>query len=108
MAPTESNTGSKQDEHMGLPKTQGNPKPPANGAGVAINALSRVLAVLLLGAGLAGLGVLLDSWLGANYWTLIGIIAGTILAIPGLMLVAKVSELDAKRSVDPQDSVKAN
>ena len=110
MAPTESNTGVKQDEHTELPKTRGNPKSQANGAngaGVAINALSRVLAVLLLGAGLAGLGVLLDSWLGTNYWTLIGIIAGTILAIPGLMLVANVSELDAKRSVDPQDSTEA-
>lgn len=66
--------------------------------GVAINALSRVLAVLVVGAAVAGFGALLDSWLGTKYWMLVGIVAGTLLAIPGLFLVAKVSELDAKRA----------
>ena len=68
-----------------------------NSASVAINALSRVLAVLVLGAAVAGLGSLLDSWLGTNYWMLVGVILGMLLAIPGLFLVARVSELDAKR-----------
>lgn len=76
----------------------GGPKSGRNsGSAVAINALSRVLAVLVLGAAVAALGSWIDSWLGTNYWMVIGIIAGTILAIPGLFLVAKVSELDAKR-----------
>jgi F0F1-type ATP synthase assembly protein I len=76
---------------------------------LAINALSRVIAVLVLGAAIAGLGALLDNWLGTNYWMLVGIVLGTMLAIPGLFLVARVSELDSKRlakdsQVQGQDS----
>ena len=88
----------KVDGHPGGgPDRGGTNRGTNHSAGVAINALSRVLAVLVVGAAVAGMGALLDSWRGTNYWMLVGIVLGTLLAIPGLFLVAKVSELDAKR-----------
>lgn len=94
---TNSNLGQLSSQNPNTAKNTSKNNARNNSAGVAINALSRVLAVMVLGAAVAGLGALLDSWLGTNYWTLVGVIAGMILAIPGLFLVAKVSELDAKR-----------
>jgi len=77
---------------------KGGPSSRVRGANVAIAALSRVLAVLMLSLAIAGLGSFLDSWLGTKIWFTAGIVLAMLFGISSLILVSKLSELDAKRA----------
>jgi hypothetical protein len=77
---------------------KGGPSSRVRGANVAIAALSRVLAVLLLSLAIAGSGSFLDSWLGTKIWFTAGIVLAMLFGISSLILVSKLSELDAKRA----------
>lgn len=87
-------------------KNSGGPSSRVRGANVAIAALSRVLAVLLLSLGIAALGSLIDSWLGTKIWLTVGIVLAMLFGISSLILVSKLSELDAKRA--REDAVGGN
>ncbi len=77
---------------------KGGPSSRVRGANVAIAALSRVLAVLMLSLAIAGLGSFLDSWLGTKIWFTAGVVLAMLFGISSLILVSKLSELDAKRA----------
>ncbi len=82
--------------------TKGGPGSRVRGANVAIAALSRVLAVLLLSLAIAGIGSFLDSWLGTKIWLTVGIVLAMLFGISSLILVSKLSELDAKRAKESE------
>jgi len=79
-------------------KEDGGPGPRVRGANVAIAALSRVLAVLIMSVGIAALGSFIDSWLGTKIWMTVGIVLAMFFGITSLILVGKLAELDAKRA----------
>lgn len=79
-------------------KEDGGPGPRVRGANVAIAALSRVLAVLIMSVGIAALGSVIDSWFGTKIWMTIGIVLAMFFGITSLILVGKLAELDAKRA----------
>ena len=62
------------------------------------NAVSRAIAVMILML-LPGIGgSYLDSWLGTQFFVLIGFGLGIAIAIFGLLYVAKIADVAAKRS----------
>jgi F0F1-type ATP synthase assembly protein I len=52
----------------------------------------------MLSLAIAGLGSFLDSWLGTKIWFTAGIVLAMLFGISSLILVSKLSELDAKRA----------
>ena len=75
------------------------------------NAVSRaiVVMVMMLIPGIAG--SYLDKWLGTQFLVLIGFVLGIGIAIVGLLYVAKIADLAAKKSrelrqnIEPSKSV---
>lgn len=64
------------------------------------NAVSRAIAVMILML-LPGIGgSYLDSWLGTQFFVLIGFGLGIAIAIFGLLYVAKIADVAAKRSLE--------
>ena len=62
------------------------------------NAVSRAIAVMILML-LPGIGgSYLDGWLGTQFFVLIGFGLGIAIAIFGLLYVAKIADVAAKRS----------
>ncbi len=62
------------------------------------NAVSRAIAVMILML-LPGIGgSYLDNWLGTRFFVLIGFGLGIAIAIFGLLYVAKIADVAAKRS----------
>jgi len=68
-----------------------------NAINASINAFSRVLAVMLLMIVPGVVGYFLDKWLGTQFLIVIGFIIGMVLAIFGLILVAKRADDEMKR-----------
>jgi hypothetical protein len=62
------------------------------------NAVSRALAVMILMLLPGVAGSYLDSWLGTQFFVLIGFGLGIGIAIFGLLYVAKIADIAAKRS----------
>ncbi len=68
-----------------------------NAINAGINAFSRVLAVMLLMLVPGVVGYFLDKWLGTQFLIAIGFVIGMVLAIFGLILVAKRADDEMKR-----------
>ncbi|MCY2984932.1 MAG: AtpZ/AtpI family protein [Planctomycetota bacterium] len=72
------------------------------------NAVSRAIAVMILmllpGVG----GSYLDGWLGTQFFVLIGFGLGIAIAIFGLLYVAKIADVAAKRSRQLKEKETAN
>lgn len=63
---------------------------------IALNAFSRVMAVLLLMLLVGVGGSYLDKWLGTSYLTVIGFLVGGAIAIVGMMYVVRAAEFERK------------
>ncbi len=55
----------------------------------SVNAFSRVIAVMVLMVLLGLVGYFLDRWLGTNFMIIVGFVAGMILAVFGLLFIAR-------------------
>ncbi|XZE36787.1 hypothetical protein SH501x_002371 [Pirellulaceae bacterium SH501] len=82
------------------PESGGPAKGPSQDRGnkntIALNAFSRVLAVLLLML-LVGIGgSYLDKWLETGFLTLTGFLLGGAIAIVGMMYVVRAAEFERK------------
>ena len=72
------------------------------------NAVSRAIAVMILML-LPGIGgSYLDGWLGTQFFVLIGFGLGIAIAIFGLLYVAKIADVAAKRSRELREKETAN
>lgn len=58
-------------------------------AHASINAFSRVIAVMVLMVVPGIVGYFLDKWIGTRFLVVIGFVMGMILAVYGLLIVAK-------------------
>ena len=63
---------------------------------VAINAFSRVIAVMLLMGAFGFCGVYLDKKLGTVYWAPVGFVLGMFLMIVGVIYISLTAEHDRK------------
>lgn len=63
---------------------------------IALNAFSRVMAVLLLMLLVGVGGSYLDKWLGTTFLTLTGFLVGGAIAIVGMMYVVRAAEFERK------------
>jgi F0F1-type ATP synthase assembly protein I len=63
---------------------------------IALNAFSRVMAVLLLMLLVGVGGSFLDKWLGTGFLTLTGFLVGGAIAIVGMMYVVRAAEFERK------------
>jgi hypothetical protein len=64
------------------------------------NAASRAIAVMILMI-LPGIaGSYLDKWLGTQFFVILGFVVGIVVAIFGLLYVAKIADVAAKKSRD--------
>ena len=77
-------------------RSKNNPAETRNAMNASINAFSRVLAVMILMIVPGAVGYFLDKWLGTQFFIVIGFILGMILAIFGLILVAKRADDEMK------------
>ena len=64
------------------------------------NAASRAIAVMILMLVPGVVGSYLDKWLGTQFFVLIGFALGIGIAIFGLLYVAKIADIAAKKSRD--------
>lgn len=72
------------------------------------NAVSRAIAVIILMI-LPGIaGGYLDKWLGTKFFVVIGFAIGTGIAIYGLLYVARIADLAAKKSRDLRKPVESS
>ncbi len=55
----------------------------------SINVFSRVIAVMVMMMMLGLVGFFLDKWLGTSFMIIVGFIAGMILAVFGLLFIAR-------------------
>jgi F0F1-type ATP synthase assembly protein I len=62
------------------------------------NAASRAIAVMILMIVPGVLGSYLDKWLGTQFFIVVGFVAGIGIAIFGLLYVARIADLAAKKS----------
>jgi len=72
------------------------------------NAASRALAVMILMVIPGVIGSYLDKWLGTQFLILVGFALGIAIAIYGLLYVAKIADLAAKKSRDMRKAAKAS
>jgi F0F1-type ATP synthase assembly protein I len=69
------------------------------------NAASRAIAVMILMVIPGVAGSYLDKWLGTQFFVLIGFVLGIGIAIFGLLYVARIADLAAKRSRELRRSI---
>jgi F0F1-type ATP synthase assembly protein I len=74
---------------------------------VALNAFSRVLAVLVFMILCGVSGALLDRWLGTSIFILIGFGLGMVFAIAGMVYVVKVAELESRQQPNSEATHKS-
>ena len=72
------------------------------------NAASRAIAVMILMVIPGVIGSYLDKWLGTQFLILVGFAIGIAVAIYGLLYVAKIADLAAKKSRDMRKAAKAS
>ena len=70
------------------------------------NAASRAIAVMILMVIPGVIGGYLDKWLGTQFLILVGFAIGIAIAIYGLLYVAKIADLAAKKSRDMRKAAK--
>jgi F0F1-type ATP synthase assembly protein I len=62
------------------------------------NAVSRAIAVMILMVIPGVAGSYLDKWMGTQFFVVIGFVLGIGIAILGLLYVARIADLAAKKS----------
>ena len=62
------------------------------------NAISRTLAVMILMLLPGVAGFYLDKWLGTSFFIILGFAIGILIAIVGLLYVAKIADVAAQKS----------
>ncbi len=71
------------------------------------NAASRAIAVMILMVIPGVLGSYLDKWLNTQFFIVIGFVLGIGIAIFGLLYVARIADLAAKKSRDLRRSIES-
>ncbi len=71
------------------------------------NAASRAIAVMILMFIPGVVGSYLDKWLNTQFFVLIGFVLGIGIAILGLLYVARIADLAAKKSRDLRKSMES-
>jgi F0F1-type ATP synthase assembly protein I len=72
------------------------------------NAASRAIAVMILMVVPGVAGSYMDKWLGTQFFIVIGFLLGIGIAIFGLLYVARIADLAAKKSRDMRKAAESN
>ena len=72
------------------------------------NAASRAIAVMILMVVPGVIGSYLDKWLGTQFLIVIGFLLGIGIAIFGLLYVARIADIAAKKSRDMRKAAESN
>ena len=102
-----------------MDKTSGGNSKPASGekldgsdadrieAQANTNAASRAIAVMILMVIPGVAGTYLDKWMGTQFFVVIGFVLGIGIAIFGLLYVARIADLAAKKSRELRKSTQS-
>ena len=63
----------------------------------SVNAFSRVIAVMVLMMMPGVIGYFLDKWLGMSFLIVVGVVIGMVIAVIGLVLVARQANEEVRK-----------
>ena len=98
---------SNANSHLGSEPENSNKEAERIESQANTNAASRAIAVMILMVIPGVFGSYLDKWLGTQFLILVGFAIGIAIAIYGLLYVAKIADLAAKKSRDMRKATKA-